>query len=123
MNNLKKGLCLLTALLLLSNCNNEINNINENQENTTSEYQIQTREEIGGSTYENFHISPKLPKAKDERLAVKLTYLMNDDEGHQSPWSGKMLLMMDDMPQKNVYNIVFRDGGKIGDSMLYYLIV
>ncbi len=117
-NLVKKGLLAFSSLLLLNNCNSEVNTT-LNQENSI--YQSQSREDIGGNVYETFHISPNLPKAKGERLAVKLTYLMNDDEAHQSPWSGKMLLMMDDIQQKNVHNIVFRDGGKIGDSMLYYL--
>lgn len=119
MNKFRSFTLLLSSLVLLTSCSNDIalNVVDDNN----STYQAESREEIGGAVYEDFKISPKLPKVKEEKAAVKLTYLMTDDEGHQSPWSGKMLLMMDDMPQKNVHNIVFRDGGQIGDSKLYYL--
>jgi hypothetical protein len=114
---LNKAVSILFTLFLLSNCNSEniVNNVNPENVNTLS------RQEIGGSVYENFKINPKIDKSKQEKFATKLTYLMNDDEAHQSPWSGKMLLTMDDMPQKNVHNVVFRDGGKTDDSIIYYL--
>lgn len=119
MKNLNKALSVLFSLFILSNCSSEnvinpVNNISENAE-------ISSRQELGGSVYENFKINPKIEKSKVEKTATKLTYLMNDDEAHQSPWSGKMLLTMDDMPQKNVHNVVFRDGGKTDDSIIYYL--
>lgn len=85
------------------------------------DYESLSYNEIGGKSYESFKIAPKIPKSKEERKAVKVTYLMTDDEAHQSPWSGKMLLFMDDLPQKNVHNIVFRDGGKLDDSSIHYL--
>ncbi|HEY9766070.1 MAG TPA: clostripain-related cysteine peptidase [Chroococcales cyanobacterium] len=80
-----------------------------------------SRPAIGGKAYENFKIAPNLPKSEDSRLAVKLTYLMTDDTGHQSPWSLKMLNLMDDLPQSKIHNVVFRDGGELGDSRLYYI--
>ncbi|MFN8578511.1 MAG: clostripain-related cysteine peptidase [Candidatus Sericytochromatia bacterium] len=117
MKKLNKAISTLFTLFLLSNCSSEntINNISSENINALS------RQEIGGEIYENFKINPKIEKSKQEKIATKLTYLMNDDEAHQSPWSAKMLLMMDDMPQTSVHNIVFRDGGKTDDSILYYL--
>lgn len=117
MKKISKAISVLLILFLLSNCNSEniINNVNNESINSLS------RQEIGGDIYENFKINPKIEKSKQEKLATKLTYLMNDDEAHQSPWSAKMLLMMDDLPQKNVHNVVFRDGGKTHDSIIYYL--
>lgn len=118
MNTLKKISLSVLALITLYNCSSEtlttpvINNEN---------IEAQSRKDIGGEVYENFKISPNIPKSKVEKAATKLTYLMNDDQAHQSPWSGKMLLMMDDMPQKNVHNVVFRDGGALDDSALFYL--
>lgn len=82
---------------------------------------VMGRPQLGGKAYANFKIAPQLPKADGQRAAVKLTYLMNDDTAHQSPQSLGMLQMMDDMPQKNVHNIVFRDGGALGDSKIYYM--
>jgi hypothetical protein len=79
------------------------------------------RAAIGGQAYAKFKIAPDLPKADGQRAAVKLTYLMNDDTKHQSPQSLGMLRMMDDLPQKNVHNVVFRDGGEMGDSKIYYM--
>jgi hypothetical protein len=79
------------------------------------------RPAIGGAVYNAFRIQPQLPEGTNSRAAVKLTYLMNDDSAHQSPWSQKMLQMMDDQPQSQVHNVVFRDGGEMGDSRLYYM--
>jgi hypothetical protein len=79
------------------------------------------RQALGGAAYTAFHIQPQLPEPGDTRAAVKLTYLMTDDMGHQSPWSAKMLQALDDMPQSHVHNVVFRDGGELGDSRLYYV--
>jgi hypothetical protein len=79
------------------------------------------RPAIGGAAYNGFKIQPQLPTSRDARSAVKLTYLMNDDTAHQSPWSLKMLQMMDDLPQNRVHNVVFRDGGEMGDSRLTYI--
>ncbi|MBC7541218.1 MAG: hypothetical protein H7338_00655 [Candidatus Sericytochromatia bacterium] len=79
------------------------------------------RAAIGGAAYNAFRIQPELPEPKDTRAAVKLTYLMNDDQGHQSPWSTKMLYMLDDLPQSRVHNVVFRDGNQAGDSRLFYI--
>lgn len=76
---------------------------------------------IGSGSYQNFHIDPRLPVGKETRKAVKLTYLMTDDLAHQSPWSQTMLNMLDDLPQSQVYNVVFRDGAENGDSRMYYL--
>jgi hypothetical protein len=85
------------------------------------EFEALGRAALGGKAYANFKIAPELPKADGQRAAVKLTYLMNDDTKHQSPQSLGMLKMMDDMPQKNVHNVVFRDGGEKGDSKIYYM--
>ena len=85
------------------------------------EFDAFSRTVLGGKAYANFKIAPQLPKADGSRAAVKLTYLMSDDTRHQSPQSLGMLKMMDDMPQKNVHNVVFRDGGEHGDSRIYYL--
>jgi hypothetical protein len=79
------------------------------------------RQTLGGTAYTAFKLAPRLPESAENRAAVKLTYLMNDDSGHQSPWSGVMLQAMDDWQQKRVHNVVFRDGGEMGDSRLYYL--
>lgn len=76
---------------------------------------------IPAGAYRNFKLDPQLPTGDAPRKAVKLTYLMTDDKKHQSPWSQKMLNMMDDLPQRDVYNLVFRDGKEIGDSKLYYI--
>ena len=84
-------------------------------------FDVMGRAVLGGDAYKTFKIAPTLPKAGGQRAAVKLTYLMNDDTAHQSPQSLGMLKMMDDMPQKNVHNVVFRDGGEMGDSKLYYI--
>lgn len=122
MKKINKALSIACTLFLLSSCGTEtLNNINNSTAENLNNININARQEIGGEVYENFKINPKLPKNTQEKYAVKLTYLMNDDEAHQSPWSGKMLLTMDDMPQKNVHNIVFRDGGKTDDSVIYYL--
>lgn len=72
-------------------------------------------------TYTHFQLMPQLPRAKDERPATKLTYLMTDESHHQSAWSMKKLQMLDDLPQQRVHNVVFRDGEEIGDSRIYYL--
>ena len=79
------------------------------------------RPEIGGSAYQDFKVAPTLPKNTQQKKAVKLTYLMTDDEAHQSPWSGKMFLMMDDLEERNVHNVIFRDGGTTEDSQIAYL--
>lgn len=79
------------------------------------------RTALGGAAYAGFKIAPELPKADGSRAAVKLTYLMTDDTAHQSPQSLGMVKMMDDVPQKHVHNVVFRDGGEYGDSRLYYM--
>lgn len=79
------------------------------------------RKALGGTAYQSFKIAPQLPVSKGARKAVKLTYLMNDDTAHQSPWSEKMLAMLQSLPQKDVHNVVFRDGKEQGDSKLYYL--
>jgi hypothetical protein len=79
------------------------------------------RPTLGGKAYEGFKIAPSLPTARDSRAAVKLTYLMTDDTAHRSPNSQGMLQMMDDLPQKNVHNVVFRDGGEQNDSKIYYI--
>ena len=79
------------------------------------------RKAIGGQAYAAFRIAPELPQADGARAAVKLTYLMTDDTAHQSPQSLGMVKMMDDLPQKNVHNVVFRDGGEYGDAKLYYM--
>lgn len=119
MKRINKAFSIACTLFLLSSCGGEtISNV---ATNTPENVNINARQDIGGEVYENFKIKPNLSKNSQEKYAVKLTYLMNDDEAHQSPWSGKMLLMMDDMPQKNVHNVVFRDGGKTDDSILYYL--
>lgn len=72
-------------------------------------------------SYQNFRIDPRLPVGKETRKAVKLTYMMADDLGHQSPWSRQMVDMIDDLPQRGVYNLVFRDGNETGDSRLWYM--
>ncbi len=118
MKNIKPLIALLITSLITACGNEAVNNLSIPEQDNIS---IQSREEIGGAVYENFRIAPKLPKADHERQAVKLTYLMNDDDAHQSPWSGKMIMTMDDTNQKNVHNIVFRDGGKNDDSRIYYL--
>jgi hypothetical protein len=87
----------------------------------SDDFEVMGRSVLGGKAYANFKIAPQLPKGEGQRAAVKLTYLMNDDTAHQSPQSLGMLQMMDDMPQKNVHNIVFRDGGEMGDSKIYYM--
>lgn len=79
------------------------------------------RKAIGGAAYANFKLAPELPRADASRAAVKLTYLMTDDTAHQSPQSLGMVKMMDDVPQKNVHNVVFRDGGEYGDAKIYYM--
>lgn len=76
---------------------------------------------LPAGAYSQFKIDPRLPTSKTPRKAVKLTYLMTDDTAHQSPWSEVMLGMMDDLPQRDVHNIVFRDGNVSGDSKLYYI--
>jgi hypothetical protein len=85
------------------------------------EFDALARKALGGSSYANFKIAPELPKASGSRKAVKLTYLCTDDKGHQSPQSMGMLKMMDDLPQKDVHNVVFRDGAENDDSRLYYI--
>lgn len=121
---MKKFLSLgLLFSLVLSACDsNDISNISLISEEPQGLYEVMNRPEIGGSVYQNLKVTPTLPKDNKERKAVKLTYLMTDDEAHQSPWSGKMFLMMDDLEQKNVHNVVFRDGGQVGDSQISYLI-
>lgn len=76
---------------------------------------------LSQGSYENFHIDPRLPVGRETRKAVKLTYMMTDDLAHQSPWSRTMLEMLDDLPQSQVYNVVFRDGAENGDSRMYYM--
>lgn len=115
----KLVLLVLSSFLTLASCQSNLEVTQETLE--TGAYEALSYPDIGGKNYENFKISSKLPKSKEERKATKLSYFVTDDEGHQSPWSGKMLLFMDDLPQKNVHNVVFRDGGKVGDSILYYL--
>ncbi|RZL69387.1 MAG: hypothetical protein EOO93_01740 [Pedobacter sp.] len=119
MSSFKKIASALFAALVLANCSSETTLTNSVISNEN--YEAQSRKELGGEVYENFKIAPNIPKSKVEKVSTKLTYLMNDDEAHQSPWSGKMLLMMDDMPQKNVHNVVFRDGGALDDSAIFYL--
>jgi len=85
------------------------------------EYGALGRKAIGGAAYASFKLAPELPKADGSRKAVKLTYLMTDDTKHQSPQSLGMLRMLDDLPQKHVHNVVFRDGKDHGDSRLYYI--
>lgn len=77
--------------------------------------------ELAAMSYQHFRLMPGLPIARDLRQAVKLTYLMADDDAHQTRWSLDMLRMMDDLPQTNVHNLVFRDGGDVGDSVLSYI--
>lgn len=84
-------------------------------------YDALARKSLGGTAYANFFIDPNLPKAHDERNAVKLTYLMTDDLEHQSDWSWQMLSVLDNLPVRSVHNVVFRDGDQMGDSRLYYL--
>lgn len=112
----------LTLSLSLFSCNLDNAIVTENVSIVeNNQIAISSYEEIGGKTYESFKVNPELPKAKGEKKAVKLTYFITDDKAHQSPWSDKMLKMMDDLPQKDVYNIVFRDGNVSGDSKLYYI--
>ncbi|MFN8671888.1 MAG: clostripain-related cysteine peptidase [Candidatus Sericytochromatia bacterium] len=111
---------LLTFALFLG-CQDNSNLNLSIEENNNNAIEALDYKQIGGKSYNDFKISPKLPKVKEERKATKVTYLMTDDEAHQSPWSGKMVLFMDDLPQKNVHNVVFRDGGKEDDSLIYYL--
>ncbi|MBT9544366.1 MAG: hypothetical protein IV090_03175 [Candidatus Sericytochromatia bacterium] len=87
----------------------------------SSPLQALSQSAFSAGAYQNFQAQPQLPVGKEPRKAVKLTYMMADDEGHQSPWSRQMLEMMDDLPQNQVYNLVFRDGNQMGDSRLYYL--
>jgi hypothetical protein len=89
--------------------------------NNVADFEALGRKGIGGTAYAHFKIAPELPKADGSRKAVKLTYLMTDDTKHQSPQSLGMLKMLDDLPQKNVHNLVFRDGKDHGDSRLYYI--
>lgn len=77
---------------------------------------------LGDRAWAQFRIAAELPATKEERAAVKLTYLMTDDTKHQSPQSLGMLRMLDDLPQKDVHNVVFRDGRDQGDAKLYYLV-
>ena len=79
------------------------------------------RRDLGGAAWSGFKIAPALPTSDEARAAVKLTYLMTDDTAHQSPQSLGMLKMMDDVAQKHVHNVVFRDGAEVGDSKLYYV--
>lgn len=79
------------------------------------------RKDLGAGAYTAFKLAPQLPKAEGSRRAVKLTYLMTDDDAHQSPQSAGMLAMMDGLPQQHVHNLVFRDGKELGDSTLTYL--
>lgn len=85
------------------------------------EFEALARKALGGAAYADFKIAPVLPEASGTRAAVKLTYLMTDDTAHQSPQSLGMIKMMDDVAQKNVHNVVFRDGAENGDSKLYYI--
>lgn len=79
------------------------------------------RKDLGAGAYGQFKLAPQLPKAEGSRRAVKLTYLMTDDDAHQSPQSAGMLAMMDGLAQQHVHNLVFRDGKEVGDSTLTYL--
>lgn len=69
--------------------------------------------------YGAFRVLPDFARPPATRRAVKLSYFMADDGAYQSPYSQQMLQLLDDLPQQQVHNVVFRDGGEIGDSWLY----
>lgn len=116
---MRKHALVALSLMMLAGCGQ--NALAPSNLNLSSDFIASAYQQIGGKAYANFKINPELPKGKDNRKAVKLTYLCTDDTGHQSPWSQKMLQMMDDLPQSGVHNVVFRDGGEHGDSRMYYI--
>lgn len=79
------------------------------------------RKELGAGAYSAFRLAPQLPAAEGSRAAVKLTYLMTDDDAHQSPQSAGMLAMLDAQGSSKLHHLVFRDGKELGDSTLTYL--
>lgn len=114
------GLSILAATLWLTGCGvSGLGPLAGSQ--APGSFGADARKAIGGDAYSGFRLAPTLPTANGQRGAVKLTYLMTDDTAHQSPQSLGMLKMMDDLAEKNVYNVVFRDGGELGDSRLYYM--
>lgn len=115
----KKFFVLLSSLFLMSCSNNYLSNLNQD-----TSYQILNYNQLnnlGGIFYNDFSLSPNLPKNKEDKNSIKLTYFMTDDYSTKTSLSKQMLSFMDDFPQKNIHNIIFRDGGEIGDSKLYYL--
>jgi muconolactone delta-isomerase len=77
---------------------------------------------LGGVAWDGFRATPQLPKAANQRGATKLTYFMTDDgPGHQSPDSLRILDLLDQQPQRNIHNVVFRDGKENGDSRFFYM--
>lgn len=115
---MRKSLWAACAATMLIGCGHSSPDLQATQ---GAVYDALARKALGGSAYANFFIDPKLPKARDERNAVKLTYLMTDDLEHQSDWSWQMLSVLDNLPVRSVHNVVFRDGDQVGDSRLYYL--
>lgn len=111
----------VTLALALTGCGLAPTAVGPAGQTAFSEIESLGRKALGGAAYQSFRIAPELPVTKGARKAVKLTYLMNDDTAHQSPWSEKMLAMLQGLPQKDVHNLVFRDGKAHGDSKLYYL--
>ncbi|PIQ27887.1 hypothetical protein COW36_08725 [bacterium (Candidatus Blackallbacteria) CG17_big_fil_post_rev_8_21_14_2_50_48_46] len=120
MNLIQTISCSLISTLLITGCANSPLSAT-NLKPLPAVFQAQSQSISQAGAYQNFKLQPLLPVGKEPRRAVKLTYMMADDEGHQSPWSQQMLEMMDDLPQNQVYNLVFRDGNQMGDSRLYYL--
>ncbi|MFN8671290.1 MAG: clostripain-related cysteine peptidase [Candidatus Sericytochromatia bacterium] len=115
---IKKILLSAITLSILSSCSNGLASKAKEPYNILHYNQVRN---IGGEAYSNFKISPSLPKNEDEKNAVKLSYFMSDTSSEQSSWSVKMISAMEDLPQKNVHNVVFRDGAEIGDTRMYYL--
>jgi hypothetical protein len=117
----KSILSALSGALLLTSCVTTPLSVPTAMLSNTAGLQAFSQPSLSQGAYQNFKIQPQLPVGKETRKAVKLTYLMTDDEAHQSPWSRTMLEMLDDLPQNQVYNLVFRDGNQMGDSRLFYI--